>query len=187
MSLLKMRNASWLAWFVAGLNIALMGTGLALQVVTGSPMAGAPFLIHFSEVFSLSGFAIVGALIVARHPWHPVGWTWLLVSNSFGIDHFAWGYAYYGYIAYPGSLPGVNVAIVWLDWLGRGTFGILGIRLATFSLVVRLHRARGVERQQIKWFVYTAAFLLLLLSSSVQAGLRRVQTYCDWWVLFSEL
>jgi hypothetical protein len=34
-----------------------------------------------------------------------------------------------------------------------------GIILSALSLVFRFHRAAGVERQQLKWFAYAAAFL----------------------------
>jgi hypothetical protein len=38
---------------------------------------------------------------------------------------------------------------------------IVGIVGAGVSVVVRFRRSRGVERQQMKWFVYTAALILL--------------------------
>ena len=129
LALLVARYARWLSWFLAAVNIILMGIGLALQTITKSPTFGIPLLIHFSEAFALGWFAVIGALIVSRHPRHPIGWIWLLISMSFGSDHFAWGYASYGYIAKPGSLPGVEGMIVWLYLLGRGTFGTLGIVL----------------------------------------------------------
>lgn len=229
----------------------MMVFGLALQVITDSPFLGVPLLVHFSEVTALSGFAIVGALIVSRHPWHPVGWLWLFITFSFGRDHFVWGYAYYGYFTHPDSLPGVKAAIVLLYGLGRGSMGIAGITLllllfptgkplssgwlviawitisvaiiaiplraltpdpigyfpfptdllnasetvqivlnqlrrfltigtlqcflaAMISLIIRLIRSRGVERQQLKWFVYSAAFLppaffLIFMARSQQA------------------
>lgn len=199
----------------------------------------------------MSGFAVVGALIVTWHPRHKIGWIWLLISFSFGVDHFAWGYAHFGEITRPGLLPGTAAAIVWLYWTGRGTFGLLGMTLllllfpggrplssrwsivvwiafarsvltipisaltadpfgvfpfptdlvaangvqavlapvkqissiagvilfgaAMVSLVARIKRAKGVERQQIKWFVFAAAllipaFILILLVGTPQGS-----------------
>src|SRR5262245_28274037 len=105
-----------LAWFVAGGTITMMVIGLALQAITGSSLGGASVLITNSEVAGLCCFSIVGLVILVRHPNHPIGWLWLLIAFGFGSDHFAWGYAAYGYLAHPGSLPGAQAAIIWLYW-----------------------------------------------------------------------
>jgi hypothetical protein len=51
------------------------------------------------------------------------------------------------------KLPAFSVLSVLI--LGIGTIG------AAASVVVRFRRARGIERQQIEWFLYAAALLLL--------------------------
>ena len=54
-----------------------------------------------------------------------------------------------------------------------GVLGLLGLGVggvgASASVVVRFRRSRGIERQQMKWFVY-AATLLLVFSASILAS-----------------
>jgi hypothetical protein len=235
------KNARWLAWCLFLLYIVLMVVGLSLLVITGSTVLGVPFPLAFVEAIVLSVWSVIGALIVSRQPRHPVGWIWCFGPILAALDNLAWGYAYYGSITRPGSLPGVEIMMVWvyalpgrgilgpllftllfllfptgrplsrrwnmLAWIAIGTtvalicsiplapnpnltsyfpfprelFSVSGaarevleplrtialvlrplcILAAGFSLFVRLVRATGVERQQLKWFVYTTLFIAL--------------------------
>ncbi len=52
-----------------------------------------------------------------------------------------------------------------LDVIGAGGF-VLGLLAGVASLALRFHRARGVERQQVKWFAGTVLLALLLFAVS---------------------
>jgi len=47
------------------------------------------------------------------------------------------------------------------------TFNLLLLPIAAASLLLRLKRSTGEERQQVKWFVYTVAFVILFFPISV--------------------
>jgi hypothetical protein len=97
--------------------------------------------------------------LLSRH-WRPVVWANLVAI----LLLFAWNFE-------PGTLEnlgllrvanpfGVAGAEAVLYTLGEiGLFVVLAVTIAgVISLVVRFRRSRGEERQQIKWFVFAAAF-----------------------------
>jgi hypothetical protein len=171
-------------------------------------------------------FGWFGALIISRHPRHPIGWILCAFGLVAGMAAFTSEYAIYGLRSHPGAVPG-GAALAWIAawmfpfylallagllllfptgrppsprwrwvlwsagidnalavvslvsslWPRRGLAllqrggpeagGVLGtlynvgywvalvaVLAAVASLVVRLRRARGVERQQLKWVVY---------------------------------
>jgi hypothetical protein len=62
----------------------------------------------------------------------------------------------------PFGLAGFSGLLGGLSMLETAFF--LAELAAVLSLMVRLRRARGVERQQLKWFVYTAVLAVVVLS-----------------------
>jgi hypothetical protein len=61
--------------------------------------SGVPWLL------ALVTASTVGALLATRRPRHPVSWLLLGLGVSIGLGGFADGYAPYGLLARPGSLP----------------------------------------------------------------------------------
>jgi hypothetical protein len=250
MKTLITKNARFIAFFLMGLYLLLMSTGLALQIAAGSYFAGEARLDAVAELALMLVWSMVGALLVSRQPQHPVGWVWLIVPIIVAIDNLTWGYAYYGLFTNPGSLPAVNLMVLWNYWTGRtlglvpltvlflvfptgrplsrrwgwlawiaagsvaiymplsviapypisyfpfpldilgasaalkawvsplrwlaGVIPVLCALLATASLGVRLRRSRGIERQQLKWFVYAAAFFIPGTFLIIISGLQQV-------------
>jgi hypothetical protein len=225
--------ARWIAWSLLGIYIFLTGIGLAIMLISGMPsrVRITPDLVNVIFI----SWSIVGVLLISRQPRNPIGWIFVTMPVMFSLDTFARGYAYSGSIANPGSLPYVEIAIIWTYWTGSAVaatwvtllallfptgrpmsrrwgklawagiissfiyvfstlisplptnrlfptdvigispsiqelvlpltivsfFGmVLCMVVAVFSFYLRLRKAMGVERQQIKWFAFASAFFI---------------------------
>ena len=226
----RLRQAARLAWPVCGLSLALLVGGLLLPADTP---AGAVSLAPVALLAAAN--AVVGGMLAARRPEHPIGWLLSASGLLMSIAHFAGQYAYYTLVTRPGSLPWGR-AMLWLaGWpsdagfvlvvfllllfptgrllsprwrpvarfaaavylatvVGRAVapgpldpqvfgplrnplgveafagvvrgaqvvvtgLGLVAAVAAVASLLLRLRRARGVERLQLKWFCLAAALL----------------------------
>src|SRR5919112_1222115 len=233
---MKRRAATWMAWAVWALCVALFASPVLLDFFNSSvPTRSGPISNLYIAV-ALLAYPTVGAIVASRRPNNLVGWILCAIGLLFGVEAFAEAYPYYALAAGSDSLPG-GVYMAWFSakslWLlclflgsallvllfpngrllsrswravvclavggsaitafahatspGRispyrisNPFGIernprsilhllgdLGAAtllvccvLAVISIFVRLQSAEGEERQQIKWFAYTAAVLL---------------------------
>jgi hypothetical protein len=230
----RVRPARLLAWLLLGLYGVFTVVALVLQGLAGIPedpagLAGVALLSAVILVWS-----VVGSLLAARRPSHPIGWLLAGTALVRAIYECCFGYAAYGLVAHPGSLPaalpvallyrpleplwillgpalvfllfpdgrlpsrrwrpvawaGVAAAVVLaLGWIVEpDPIHALGIRnplqvgpalhrvldplwvvalvllvavalAAAVSSWLRLRRARGQARQQLKWFAYFTGFL----------------------------
>jgi hypothetical protein len=116
---MKVKSARWVAWSLVALFIILEAAGLTLQSIAGAPYIKEVGLGGLVIVLIIVGaWPVVGALIVSRHPKHPIGWfMWagLLVGP---VDMLAAGYTAYDFYFAPSSLPGVTLTFVWLSFGG---------------------------------------------------------------------
>src|ERR687893_2216715 len=129
------RAASWLAWSLAALSVAMFLASVALYVLTRAAQAEAPSSSVASRTVidqlvsvPVLAFPIVGALIASRRPHNPIGWICL-------ADGFLWMFLsmidYYGVygLAKPGSVPFPVVTYALGQWLWVATVGLLAVFL----------------------------------------------------------
>ena len=93
------------AWAVVPLYVGLAVGALAL----GGPDAGGSDEDELDPLFLLAGFAfaVIGALLVALRPRHPIGWIFAGMALWSALGAFALAYAERGIAE---GLPGARVA-----------------------------------------------------------------------------
>jgi MFS family permease len=167
----------WL-WLAVGLVLAVQAFAMAYAAVAqaagpdglpGLAVAGWAFGLAFTAFLSLFPFVFLlfptGRLPSRR--WRLWAWAIMVVGGLMLVaSAFVPGTAVEG-VANPFGVGG---------WLG-GVLGsvvdpgigllILAIAVSGLSLLPRFRRARGVERQQLKWLAYAAALLAAFLISQV--------------------
>jgi hypothetical protein len=96
--------------------------------------------------------------------WRPVLWA-AVVATGVAVVSSALTPGSMEYLPGMENPLGLERAGRVLDLVAQVAFGVVAAALfaAAGSLLVRWRRARGVERQQLKWLAYAAAMLVLLL------------------------
>jgi hypothetical protein len=100
--------------------------------------------------------------------WRPFAWftaaVYLTLALSAAVAPGAVN-LYYPEATPPVRLPVAGLADTAFDWLLGGQ--LLVLFTALVSLVPRLRRAPGEERQQVKWFVYTVVTVVVLFIAGI--------------------
>jgi hypothetical protein len=109
--MMSKRTATWLAWSMCALSLALTAFSLLLLVQTRSHPEVRIFDYWAIDTLVAVGFSTVGAVIAPRiAPKNPIGWLFCAVGLSFGMIHFTAEYTIYALLAAPGTLPGGEAA-----------------------------------------------------------------------------
>jgi two-component system, NarL family, sensor kinase len=161
------RNAHWIAWVIVVIYFILAAAGLTLQGLAHTTFAQTVLPVLIVMIGIVGIWIVIGALIISRHPQHPVGWLLCAGMITVSVDMFSAGYAAYDTYVFSGSLPGVNLALVWLKLVNLGPHG-----LAVFTLIVLLFpdgKFPSPGWRKVAWTAL-AALLLFLPLQAVEPG-----------------
>lgn len=222
-----------LIWGLWGLSMLLMLVGVISTGMTWTVDVGERWGFRGLTLAMIPVYGTMGALIVARHPRHLIGWLLFYTGAATALQHLVDEYTVWALLVRPNVLPGallgawitnwswlpvaaplvlllplfypngqlpsprwrpvaalgmtsiVALILVWMllpgpmessfmfldnpyAWAAGADlmvalqyFGYVGalttLALGLVALLVRLRHAGGVERQQLKWFLYAAA------------------------------
>jgi hypothetical protein len=133
------------------------GAGMAWLVSwIGAP--GTFLLVTFAPLLFPTG------RLPSRH-WRPVAWlaaVWIAVATAFGMLR-----PIPPNPRYPAVVSPIGLSESMSEWLGMlVALPVVVIAMACLaSLVVRFRHAQGEERQQLKWFAYAGALLLIAVTT----------------------
>src|SRR5215216_1899169 len=130
------------------------------------------YVAWFSTLAEFSGRILAGVFVMLLFPngcllsrrWRIVAWTAVLEAALIALNDAFYPdiLSTHGYVNNPFGVVGViggrltTYEFFTASTLVGKTLLLMSSLAALFSLFVRLHRARGDERQQLKWFLYAA-------------------------------
>jgi hypothetical protein len=128
---LSTRTASWLAWAVCALSLAL--TALSFLLIALILSLNASIYFYWLEPTTIAiGYSVIGAIIASRLPAHPIGWICCAIGFTGAVEHFSGEYAVYALLARPEALAG-GKAMVWIqNWFWILIFGLIVFLLLLF-------------------------------------------------------
>jgi hypothetical protein len=122
---MRTRVATWLAWIMWVLSIALTVLSLWLLMLNLSH-PNVPVYLYWAEGTLLAvGYSTVGAVASSHRPENPVGWVLCCIGLSWGVAHFSSEYATYALLAAPGTLVGAEAAAWIYTWVWVPALGVI--------------------------------------------------------------
>jgi len=173
------RTATWLAWSLAALSVAMFLISVVLRLLARS----APVPVSWGADLTIAGllvfvpflaFPVVGALISFRRPRNPVGWicladgllwTFIGMSDNYGV----YGVAKPGSVPFPVGIAGIN------NWLWVPAVGLLGTYLLLLFPDGRLPSRRWRPLAWLSGAVLVLASVGVMLSPGPLEHLGRVR------------
>ena len=173
---------------------------------------GAEYMAWFSTLAEFSGRILAGVFVMLLFPdgrllsrrWQIVAWTAALGATLIALnDAFYPDFlSIHPYVNNPFGVVGVIGRVTTYDFFAVATLVgkmlLLTSTLAALSsLVLRLRRARGDQRQQLKWFLYAAVpasvcfcfillqYIVLEIADFFLIGQSLIQSW-ESWGLFSD-
>ena len=165
-----------IGWIFCGVGLLYAAQRITIAyadyvVLMDSALPGEEYAAWFSALVEFSGPILAGVFVMLLFPsgrllsrrWQIVAWMAVLgavltalfdalypgnvsystyIENPFGVQGYIGGFSTYELILASALVGEILLAT--------------SILAALFSLVLRLRRARGDERQQLKWFLYAA-------------------------------
>lgn len=117
-------RASAVAWSLAGLYVVFVLLGFRFWS-EAAPITLADLWIFFAMLW----FAVIGALILGRHPRHVIGWMFCVTALSFGAAAFAQSYAIVAIGAEHRGLP-LGQLMAWLGfWISMPGTAVIALFL----------------------------------------------------------
>jgi hypothetical protein len=194
------RPANPVGWILIALALLVTGSIDADGVYSGfqsdrSPPTAVALLAWFSDwvIYLWFGLLVVLPLVFpdGRLPsrrWRPLLWAAAavigvaVVGTAFGSHRIEW---YGGSIPNPLAIPGAVGDGLSAAASGTNAVYAVVVLLSLAAPAVRLRRATGVERQQLKWFGLAIGLLLVGLSAAAFGEAAHLQTIGDvGWSIF---
>src|SRR5918997_1586007 len=114
---MRRRTASWLAWSLGILCVALLAPTLLLLAFNRYHSSVDVYGPWVQETVVAVTFPALGLLILSRRSEHPIGWLFCGAGLVAGLDHFCGEYAIYALQSQPNSVPGGEISAWIVSWL----------------------------------------------------------------------
>jgi signal transduction histidine kinase len=144
-------------WLVVPVSLAAILVFNRLLTDAGRPDLAEPFGDAIVLVLAMVSASTVGASLALRRPRHPVGWLFLALGAVIALP--TGGYAGYGAIARPGSLPAADMVGV----LGDSSFLLWFVVLALIMHLTPDGRPLSRLWSVLMWATVASAAIAMLM------------------------